>query len=88
MELTIGKHTRGPTPPISSRISPPTTTAAWIERGVDFVCARKRANAPNSRISAARKSFRITASAMNAQVSHQAKWRKSVVEVYNAAPSL
>ena len=88
MELTIGKHTIGDAHPTYFIADIAANHDGSLDRALELIrlCAQAGANAAKFQ------NFRgpkivsdYGFSHMNSQVSHQAKWRKSVVEVYNDA---
>lgn len=88
MELTIGKHTIGDAHPTYFIADIAANHDGSLERALELIrlCAQAGANAAkfqNFRGPKIVSDYGFTH--MNSQVSHQAKWRKSVVEVYNDA---
>lgn len=88
MELTIGTHTVGDAHPTYFIADIAANHDGSLDRALELIrlCAQAGANAAKFQ------NFRgpkivsdYGFSHMNSQVSHQAKWRKSVVEVYNDA---
>lgn len=88
MELTIGKHSVGDTHPTYFIADIAANHDGSLDRALELIrlCAQAGANAAkfqNFRGPKIVSDYGFTH--MNSQVSHQAKWRKSVVEVYNDA---